>query len=131
MEQSGYLRVLRRALLCLLLSSCGPWSDLKKIEVRTVEVDRVIPTQPRPRPITLHDIKWFVVTEQSFEDFKARYIKENGSFLFFAISVRDYETLALNMAEIKRYLDQQKQLIIYYEEAVAPVRGLGLGDGKK
>jgi len=34
--------------------------------------------------------------------------------------VRDYETLALNMAEIKRYIDQQKQLIIYYEKAVAP-----------
>jgi len=26
----------------------------------------------------------------------------------------------LNMAEIKRYIDQQKQIIIYYEKAVAP-----------
>jgi|TARA_R110000744_G_scaffold71334_2_gene143691 hypothetical protein len=36
------------------------------------------------------------------------------------MSVRDYETLALNMAEIKRYIEQQKQIIIYYEKAVAP-----------
>ena len=36
------------------------------------------------------------------------------------MSVRDYETLALNMAEIKRYIEQQKQIIIYYEQAVAP-----------
>ena len=36
------------------------------------------------------------------------------------MSVRDYETLALNMAEIKRYIEQQKQIIIYYERAVAP-----------
>ena len=56
----------------------------------------------------------------SFEDFKIRFEKDNGQFLFYAISVRDYETLALNMAEIKRYIEQQKQIIIYYEKAVAP-----------
>ena len=32
----------------------------------------------------------------------------------------DYETLSLNMAEIKRYIEQQKQIIIYYEEAIVP-----------
>tara|TARA_Y100000310_G_C20392455_1_gene673471 strand:- start:247 stop:393 length:147 start_codon:yes stop_codon:yes gene_type:complete len=41
-------------------------------------------------------------------------------FLFYVLSVRDYETLALNMAEIKRYIEQQKQIIIYYEKAVTP-----------
>jgi hypothetical protein len=119
-ERSGYLRVLSLILLCLLLSSCGSWPKLRQIEVKTVEVDRVIPTQTRPRPIDLHDITWFVVTEQNFKDFKVRYTKQNGEFLFYAISVRDYETLALNMADIKRYVDQQKQIIVYYEKAVAP-----------
>jgi len=119
-ERSGYLRVLSLTLLCLLLSSCSSWPKLTRLEVKTVEVDRIIPTQTRPQPIDLHDITWFVVTDQNFKDFKARYTKQNGAFLFYAISVRDYETLALNMAEIKRYIDQQKQLIIYYEKAVAP-----------
>tara|TARA_R100000808_G_C2149721_1_gene158222 strand:+ start:1167 stop:1304 length:138 start_codon:yes stop_codon:yes gene_type:complete len=36
------------------------------------------------------------------------------------VSVRDYETLALNMAELKRYIQQQKELIIYYEKAIKP-----------
>ena len=95
-------------------------AKLRQIEVKTIEVDRVIPTQTRPQPINLHGITWFVVTEQNFKDFKARYMKQNGTFLFYAISVRDYETLALNMAEIKRYVDQQRQIIVYYEKAVAP-----------
>ena len=120
MERSVYSRVLSLTLLCLLLSSCSSWPKLTRLEVKTVEVDRVIPTQARPQPINLHDITWFVVTDQNFEGFKARYIKQNGTFLFYAISVRDYETLAINMADIKRYVDQQKQLIIYYEKAVAP-----------
>ena len=57
---------------------------------------------------------------KNFADFKKRYTKYNGNFLFYSMSVRDYETLALNMAEIKRYIEQQKQIIIYYEQAVAP-----------
>ena len=114
MKVSGVL------LLSLLLSSCGGWDALKRIEVKTVEVDRVIPTQNRARQLDLNNITWFVVTDQNFAEFRKRYTKQNGSFLFYAISVRDYETLALNMAEIKRYIDQQKQIIVYYEKAVAP-----------
>ena len=68
----------------------------------------------------MNNIKFYVVTSENFEDFKKRYEKDNGAFLFYALSVRDYETLALNMAEIKRYIEQQKQIIIYYEKAVAP-----------
>jgi len=107
-------------LLSLLLSSCSSWPKFTQIEVQTVEVERNIPIQNRPRQLNLSDIKWYVVTSENFEEFKNRYEKENGVFLFYVISVRDYETLALNMAEIKRYIEQQKQIIIYYEKAVTP-----------
>ena len=68
----------------------------------------------------MNDIYFYVVTEQNFEEFKKRFTKENGDLVGYVLSVRDYETLALNMAEIKRYIEQQKQIIIYYEKAVAP-----------
>mgnify|MGYP003118090015 FL=1 len=113
-------RVLLLCPVLLLLSSCSGWNPLKQIEVKTIQVDRVIPTQERPRPLKLSDIKWYVVTDRNFGDFKKRYKKENGEFLFYVISVRDYETLALNMAELQRYIGQQKEIIIYYEQAVAP-----------
>ena len=70
--------------------------------------------------MSMNNIHFYVVTEDTFEDFKKRFLEENGDFLFYTLSVRDYETLALNMAEIKRYILQQKQIIIYYEKAVAP-----------
>jgi len=70
--------------------------------------------------MSLNNLHFYVVTEDTFVAFKQRFVKQNGDFLFYAISVRDYETLALNMAEIKRFLQQQKQNIIYYEKAVAP-----------
>ena len=106
--------------LLLLSSGCATWNPLKTIEIKTVEVDRVIPTQNRPRPMKMNDIHFYVVTEQNFEEFKKRFIKENGDLVGYVLSVRDYEGLALNMAELKRYLIQQKEIIVYYEKAVAP-----------
>ena len=107
--------------ILLLSNGCSYFKNpLKTIEIKTVEVERVIPTQNRPRPMSMNNIHFYVVTEQNFEEFKERFVKENGDFLFYALSVRDYETLALNMAEIKRYILQQKEIIIYYEKAVAP-----------
>ena len=102
------------------MSSCSTLDNLTRIEVQTIEVERQIPIQNRAVRLELNNIKWFVVTEQNFEEFKEKYIKQNGEFLFFALSVRDYETLALNMADIKRYIKQQKQIIIYYEKALSP-----------
>ena len=120
MVLKNYLKVSSLLLLSLLVSSCASWPKLTQIEVQTVEVERNIPIQNRPRQLNLSNITWYVVTEENFEEFKKRYEKENGMFLFYVISVRDYETLSLNMAEIKRYIEQQKQIIIYYEKAIVP-----------
>jgi len=116
----NYLKASSLLLLSLIVSSCASWPKLTQIEVQTVEVERNIPIQNRPRQLNLSNITWYVVTKENFEEFKKRYEKENGMFLFYVISVRDYETLSLNMAEIKRYIEQQKQIIIYYEKAIVP-----------
>ena len=120
MVLKNYLKVSGFLLLSLIVSSCSTWDKLTRIEVQTVEVERNIPLQNRPRQLNLSNITWYVVTDQNFEEFKEKFIKQNGEFLFFAFSVRDYETLALNMADIKRYVAQQKQIIIYYEKALSP-----------
>mgnify|MGYP003664883608 CR=1 FL=1 len=103
-----YWKVLSLLLLTLLLSSCSSWNALKTVEIKTVEVDRNIPIQNRPQPIKMNtEMRWWVVTEETL--------------VAYVLSVKDYETLALNMAEIKRYIEQQKSIIVYYEKAVAPI----------
>ena len=122
MVLKNYLTVSSLLLLLLLLSNCSTWDRPTRIEVQTIEVERQIPIQNWPARLNLHNIKWYVVTDQNFEEFKKKYTEQNGELVFFAISVRDYETLALNMADIKRYVVQQKQIIIYYEKALKPKR---------
>ena len=36
------------------------------------------------------------------------------------VSIKDYENLGKNFAELRRYIEQQKQIIVYYEEATRP-----------
>ena len=114
----------------MLSSGCSSWREVLPVEVKTVEVERKIPTQNRPRPVKLNDVYFYVVTEDTLDEFKKRFAKDNGDLLFYALSVRDYETIAFNMAELKRYIDQQKQVIIYYEEAVKPKGKKEDKDGK-
>jgi len=37
-----------------------------------------------------------------------------------AISVRGYENISLNLADLRRYILQQKEIIVYYEDSVKP-----------
>ena len=115
----NYLTISSLLLLTLLLSSCGYLrKPEKEIVVQTVEVQKVIPVQPRPNPIDMTDVKFYVVTEENYEEFKEKFMKTNNDFVFYVVSVHDYENLALNMSELFRYIKQQKEIVIYYEEAV-------------
>lgn len=107
-------------LLAITISGCSLIrSPEKEIVVQTKLVEKHIPLQVSPKPINLSDAKFFVVTEENFDIFLDRYKKENGeTWVFYAMSVQSYETLSLNVAEIKRYIEQQKSIIIYYENAI-------------
>ena len=120
MEHRVYL-ILLSLLPLFLLSSCSLLPKQKEIIVQTVEVEKQIPLQLQPKPLQFNSLYWHVVTEENFDDFIEKFKKENGeAWVFYAISVRSYESLAFNMAELKRYIEQQKQVIVYYEEAVKP-----------
>ena len=120
MEHRKYL-ILLSLLPLFLLSSCSLLPRQKEIIIQTVEVEKQIPLQLQPKPLQFNSVYWHVITEENFDDFIKKFKKENGeAWVFYAISVRSYESLAFNMAELKRYIEQQKQVIVYYEEAVKP-----------
>ena len=107
----------------LLISGCSSiWSKPEKeIVVETKIVEKVIPIVPHPKQVNLHDVKIYVVSpSENFEEFKKEFEAKNGADSYIAISVKDYENLAKNFAELRRYIEQQKQIILYYEEAVKP-----------
>ena len=115
----NYLTVSSLLLLTLLLSSCGYLrKPEKEIVVKTIEVQKIVPIQPQPKAVDMIDVKFYVVTEENYEEFKEKFMKTNNDYVFYAVSVHDYENLAFNMAELYRYIRQQKEIMIYYEKAV-------------
>jgi len=54
------------------------------------------------------------------EEFLGKFEKDNGDIVFMAISVRGYENISLNLADLRRYILQQKEIIVYYEDSVKP-----------
>ena len=106
----------------LLISGCSTFKPEKEVVTVTKIVERNIPTIPHPKPVQMNDVKIYVVSpEENFEEFKKEFEAKNGADSYIAISVKDYENLAKNFAELRRYIEQQKQIILYYESAVQPL----------
>jgi len=123
MRLIGYGTVL---LMSLTLMGCGMMPEPKVLTV-TKTVKTQVPIQARPKQVQLNDVKIWVVSKVNFDEFVKEYEKKNGGDSYIALSVKDYENLSLNFAELRRYIEQQKQIIIYYENAVKPE---GKKDGK-
>lgn len=102
-------------LISLLCTSCSYLCEKPKVVTKVEYINKEIPIVDHPPKLSLNDIKFYVVTEKNFSEFKEKFINENYTFVFYAISVPDYERLSLNMADIHRYIKQQKEIIIYYE----------------
>ncbi len=117
MRLIGYGSVL---LTSLILMGCSSWMPEPKVVTVTKTVRTQVPIQARPKQVQLNDVKIYVVSKVNYKQFIKEYEKKNGADSYIAISVKDYENLALNFAELRRYIEQQKQIIVYYEQAVSP-----------
>ena len=83
-------------------------------EYRTLEIYQ----PPLPKEIALQDVEFFVVTEKNWEEQVKRLQKlQDGTYVLFGITPQDYENMAYNLQELKRYIGQQKEIIIYYRQA--------------
>jgi len=120
MRLTNYGMIWSLLLATILLSGCSTFIPEPKVVTVTEIVERTIPTVPFPKQVQLNDVKIYVVSKENYEEFVTEFEKKNGGDAYIAISVKDYENLSLNFAELRRYIEQQKQIILYYEEAVKP-----------
>ena len=104
-------------MLMILIVACScSLIPTKEVEIITKPVERKIVQPILPREIDLKEPYWYVVSEQNLDDFLARVEKEQGKVVFFAMSVPDYELMAYNMQELKRYINELKEVVVYYRK---------------
>jgi len=108
------------SLSLLLLQGCSLLTPEPQIVTVTNTVKTTVPIVAHPKGVQLNDVKIYVVSKENYDEFIKDFEAKNGGDAYIAISVKDYENLSLNFAELRRYIEQQKQIILYYEEAVKP-----------
>ena len=119
MRLHKFLENLKPILALLLISSLvGCTTVQERVILRTKYVSKTIPVQPHPKPVNLYDVEFYAVTTENIDEFIERFERENGDLVFFAISVPDYENVSMNVAELRRYINQQKALLVYYEQSI-------------
>ena len=113
-------------LAILTLSGCSLLQQPpRQVEVisKPVQIDIVQPTMPRP--LNLKEPKWYVVSDRKIPKEERTYMdkfeedikkKHGGDLVFVAMTVADYELMAYNTQEIKRYISQLGEVIVYYKE---------------
>ena len=69
-----------------------------------------------PREIDLKQPEWIAVTPENKDEQLARIEQQEGELVFLAMTIPDYEVMAYNMQEIKRYITELKDVVVYYRK---------------
>ena len=104
----------------MMVSSCSLVPTKKEVEIKTKAIERTIIQPVMPREIDLKEPYWYVVSDKNIDEFLARIEKDQGQVVFFAMSVPDYELMAYNMQELKRYINELKEVVVYYRKVTTP-----------
>lgn len=113
--------ILSVLILIPLLAGCSSFSMFGKPEVQIVEIEtkaieRTPLAIPDPAPLSPRAVKWIVITPENADTVWADLEKNNSNLVLFAITDRGYEELSVTMAEIRNFINTQRQIIIKYKE---------------
>jgi arginine/lysine/ornithine decarboxylase len=97
----------------MMVCSCS-LIPTKQIEVTAKPLERTIVQPIMPREIDLKEVMWLTITPENFEEQFALIENQEGELVFLAMTVPDYEVMAYNMQEIKRYITELKDVVVYY-----------------
>ena len=109
------------ALLTITACSRTPEKEIVTVPtvVETVEIPApVIQIAPLPNPIEMKDANIVVVTEANLQQVIDEIKQTQGEFVLYAMNADSFQALALNFEQIKRFIEEQNQVILYYEKAV-------------
>ena len=102
-------------MILMMACSCS-LIPTKQIEVTAKPMDRTIIQPVMPREIDLKEVRWLTITPENFEEQFQVIEDQEGELVFLAMTVPDYEVMAYNMQEIKRYITELKDVVVYYRE---------------
>lgn len=101
-----------------MLAACGT----PQLRVSSAPVQIAVTQAADPTPVQMMPVNLRVVTPDNLDAFLAemRSSQSNNQFVIVTMQMRDYENLTLNLAELRRYMEQQQAVITFYRRMTAP-----------
>lgn len=101
-------------LVLMLLTGCGARSI--DIISKPLELETAQPADPSM--VHMEPVNFRVITKDNLNAFIQEITKTQGTsnFVIIAFTTTDYQNMALNLADLKRYIQQQKNIIVYYKK---------------
>ena len=103
-------------LMTLMMGSSCSLIPTKQVEVVAKPIERQIVQPIMPREIDLKEVRWLTITPENFQEQFKVIEEQEGELVFLAMTVPDYEVMAYNMQELKRYITELKDVVVYYRE---------------
>lgn len=95
------------------MSACG--SSVKPIQIVSAPLERVPLDLPPVDVLKLDDVNWIIVTEENIQSVWADLEKKKYSVVIFGLTDKGYEDLSVNVAKLKKLVQQQKAVIAAYK----------------
>lgn len=105
--------------LAFSLSGCAGLTPEAKVVTETRIIRQNIPLQQPPKAVDFPNVDWYVVTKDNMDEFIQRVEQDAGQIVYMAVTPQGYENLAVGIQDLRRYILQQKEIIIYYEKAIS------------
>jgi len=100
-------------LFAIGLSGC---SETARVIDKPVLYERAQLVVSSVAPVSQSTVSWTIITPQNYEA-KAKEIEsKGGNAVLFALTPQGYQNLSMNVAELRRYIQQQQSVIIAYQK---------------
>ena len=104
----------------LLLASLAGCASEDRISITTRPIEIEVARTADPVAVQMLPVNFRVITRETVDSFLAEITRAQGqSPVFVAITFKDYENLSLNLADLRRYIEQQQSIIVYYRQMTA------------
>jgi hypothetical protein len=114
--------MLKEIVVCTSMLALGPFAltgcstNPPKIAIQVKPAIRVPLNLPKTDTINQKEVKWIIVTQDNVDDVFHKLSKESVDGAVFGLTDTGYENLSLNIAAIRKLVQQQQAIIIAYEE---------------
>ena len=116
------IRMIAVIVMGLSLQGCAllGWNSVQPVEIQKRAVERTPLNLPDPQPLKPVAPQWIVITPENQAQVFADLKSKNIDMVLFALTDDGYEELAVDMAQIRSFIAQQRDILVRYREYYEP-----------